>query len=145
MRLRVRPLAALAALLMLASCVTKVETVGPKPKTSARTMVNLSGTVTFRTGGALPDEAEVTVEAFDASRSGSPAISQSRWNTAGAQAPLPFTLMIDQAWVQRGKRIAIRATIKVGGAILYYSSAPYVIDGGIPPIPLEIVVVPPAR
>jgi len=149
MRLPARPLVMLAALALLAGCVTKVETVTPSRSSSAsaRTMVNLNGTVTYRSGGALPEGAEITVEAFDLSQGGaltSP-VSQTRWNTAGEQVPLPFTLTLDQARLQRGKRLGIRATIRIDGAIRFYSSAPFVIDGGIPPVPLDLIVVPPAR
>jgi putative lipoprotein len=149
MRLPIRPLVVLAALALLVGCVTQVETVTPSrsSKASARTMVNLNGTVTYRNGGPLPEGAEVTVEAFDLSQGSAltTPVSQTRWNTAGEQVPLPFTLTIDQARLQRGKRIAIRATIRVDGATAYYSSAPFVIDGGIPPVPLDLIVVPPAR
>jgi putative lipoprotein len=147
MRPPFRHLAALAALALLAACVTKVETIEPKPTATPRTMVNLNGTVTYRTGGALPEGAEVTVEAFDLSQGGAltTPVSQTRWNTTGEQVPLPFTLTIDQTRLQRGRRLAIRATIRMNGATLYYSSAPFIIDGGIPPVPPELVLVPPAR
>jgi putative lipoprotein len=146
MRTPTRSLAAIALLLLFA-CVTKVETVTPKSNTTPRTMVNLNGTITYRTGGALPDGAEIIVEAFDLSQGGAltTPISQSRWNTTGEQVPIPFTLTIDQARLQRGKRLALRATIRANGATLYYSSAPFLIDGGVPPVPPELIVVPPAR
>jgi putative lipoprotein len=146
MRTSFRHFAAIAALLLV-SCVTKVETIDPKPTAATRTMVELGGTITYRTGGALPDGAEITVEAFDLTTGGAMTqpVSQSKWNTTGEQVPLRFTLTIDQVRLQRGKRLALRATIRSNGAILYYSSAPFIIDGGIPPVPPELVVVPPAR
>lgn len=146
MRTHARLLAAIAAL-TISACVTKVETVTPRSNGTPRTMVNLNGTVTYRTGGALPDGAEITVEAFDLTggEAMTTPVSQTKWNITGEQVPLPFTLTIDQARLQRGKRLALRATIRSNGAILYYSSAPFIIDGGVPPVPPELVVVPPAR
>lgn len=146
MRTPLRSSAAIA-LLLLAACVTKVETVAPKPAGEPRTMVNLGGTVTYRNGGALPNDAEITVEAFDVTNGAALTrpVSQTKWNTTGEQVPIPFTLTIDQARFQRGKRLALRATIRANGETLFYSSAPFIIEGGIPPVPPELVVVPPAR
>ncbi len=138
MRISIRSFAALAALIFVASCVTKTEAV--KPARATRTMVNIGGTLTYRGGATLPEGASITVEATDASRPGTAAISQTRWTTAGEQVPLNFTLTVDQVWFSRGKRLAIRATIQVNGATTYRTVNPFVLDGGIPPVPIELVL-----
>lgn len=132
-------LAALFAL-PLAACVTKQEVVSTSPRT-APTMVAISGTLNYSSGGQLPQGAQVTVQAMDPARSGA-VISESRWNTTGEQVPLSFTLPIDQVWFSSGKRLTISATIQVDGRTAFVTAQPYITNGAIPPGPITITLAP---
>lgn len=139
MRTRSFLLAALIALPFTAACVTHTEVV--KPKGTAPTMVAISGTVNYTTGGQLPQGALVTVQAVDPSHAGA-VISESKWNTAGEQVPLSFTLPIDQTWFSSGKRLTISAKIQVDGKLAYATASPYVTNGAIPPGPITLMLAP---
>lgn len=143
MRARSFLLATLLALPLTAACVTKQEVVEPSPR-STLTMVALGGSLTYTGGGELPTGALITVRALDASRADATAtpISESRWNTTGEQAPLSFTLPVDQVWFSTGKRLNITATIQVDGKLAYTTASPYVTNGAIPPGPITLSLVP---
>ena len=132
---------ALFALPLVAACVTKQETVSPGPSTGL-TMVAISGSLNYSSGGQLPAGADVAVQAVDASRANAPVISESRWNTAGEQVPLPYTIPIDQVWFTSGKRLTIRASIRIEGKLAYTTASPYVTNCAIPPGPIVLTLTP---
>ena len=143
MRTRSILLAALLALPLTAACVTQQEVVKPSHAT-APTMVAINGSVNYTTGAQLPQGALVTVQALDGSRADAAAtpVSESRWNTAGEQVPLSFTLPIDQKWFTSGKRLTIRASIMIDGKLSYATATPYLTNGAVPPGPITIMVAP---
>jgi uncharacterized lipoprotein YbaY len=141
-RIRSCIFAAFVALPFAAACVTHQEVV--KPSSAAATMIALHGTVNFTSVAQLPSGAVVTVQALDGSRPDAAAtpISESRWNTNGEQAPLSFTLPIDQKWFTSGKRLTIRATIMIDGKLAYNTTTPYLTNGAVPPGPITIMLAP---
>lgn len=102
---------ALAATVMLSGCVTHGET-GTGSNTTAQ-MTKLSGTVAYRERIALPANATITVTLNDVSLADAPAkvISQTEFQSAGKQVPIPFELTYDRAQIDPRHRYAVSAKI----------------------------------
>ena len=110
-----RPL--LLALLVVVLGIDPVVAQGTAPGTVA-------GTVTYRQRVALPPDAVVEVRLQDTSRADVAAhtIGQAIIPTAGAQVPIPFRIDYDPAAIDPSHSYSVRATITVGGKLLFTST-----------------------
>ena len=85
------------------------------------------GTVTYRQRVALPADAVVEVRLQDTSRADAAArtIGQTSIPTHGAQVPIPFRIDYDPAGIDPSHSYSVRATINVGGKLLFSSTTMY--------------------
>lgn len=84
-------------------------------------MEQLSGTVSYREGMALPPESEVRVALEDVSKAdaASRVLAEQVLHTTTA-VPIPFSLSYDAAAIEPGKRYALVAQIRDRGAALLW-------------------------
>jgi putative lipoprotein len=93
----------------------------------------VSGTINYRQRVALPQDAIVAVSLQDTTLADAPAriLGESTIATQGAQVPIPFRIDYDPAAIDPARRYAVRATITVGGRLLFASTTAYpVLTGG---------------
>jgi len=85
------------------------------------------GTVTYRQRVALPPDAVVEVLLQDSSRADAAArtIGQATIPTHGSQVPIPFRIDYDSAAIDPTHSYSVRATISVGGRLLFSSATMY--------------------
>jgi len=106
---------------------------------------NLTGTVTYLQGSALPEDAVVTVQIQDVSRADAPAeiIGEQVLNSPG-QPPIPFEIPYNPTQIKASRRYTVRAEIRdSAGALLFTTdSAIPVLSQGNPTENVEILVVP---
>jgi uncharacterized lipoprotein YbaY len=99
------------------------------------TSAALTGTVTYRQRIALPPGAVVNVQLADVSRADAPAtiIGEQTIMTAGEQVPIPFRITYDPAAITASHSYSVRATISVGGQVVFRTTtASRVITNGNP-------------
>lgn len=100
----------------------------------------LTGTVTYRERMALPPSAVVEVKLLDVSRADAPAgvIAQTMIRPRG-QVPIPYRLSFNDVKIEPGRTYALRASVRVGGRLLFTSTTHQpVLTGG--PDQTEILV-----
>ena len=117
---------------------------------SAGTLVRpttVSGTVSYREGGALPADATIEVLLVDASNSDDPApiIAHQSFTANGRQAPFAFSLKYDSAKIKPDARYQVRARILVKGELKYTNTQPYQVITSGHPRTVNIVVEPVSR
>jgi len=85
------------------------------------------GTVTYRQRVALPPDAVVEVRLQDTTRADAAAqtIGHATIPTHGAQVPIPFRIDYDRAAIDPSHSYSVRATITVGGRLLFSSPTMY--------------------
>jgi putative lipoprotein len=85
------------------------------------------GTVAYRQRVALPPDAVVEVRLEDTTRADAAArtIGQATIPTHGAQVPIPFRIEYDSAAIDPSHSYSVRATIYVGGKLLFSSPTMY--------------------
>ena len=85
------------------------------------------GTVSYRHRIALPADAVVTVSLQDTTLADAPArtIGETTIETKGAQVPIPFRIDYDPATIDPSRVYSVRATITVGGNLLFTSTTSY--------------------
>jgi putative lipoprotein len=107
---------------------------GGTPATGA-VSATLTGTVTYRERIALPAGAVINVQLTDTSRADAPAmlIGEQTITTTGEQVPIPFNVAYDPASIIANHMYTVRATISVGGNVLFRTtSASLVLTNGNP-------------
>jgi putative lipoprotein len=95
----------------------------------------VTGTVTYRQRMALPPAAIVKIVLEDVSRQDAPAreISQTTFEAAGKQVPLPFRILFDRSDIDEKHTYAVRASILLNDKIIFASTQRYnVITQGAP-------------
>ena len=82
------------------------------------------GTVSYRQRVALPPDAVVEVRLQDTSRADAAArtVGQTTIATAGAQVPIPYRIEFNPASIDPSHSYSVRATITVGGRLLFSST-----------------------
>ena len=85
------------------------------------------GTVSYRQRVALPADAVVEVRLQDTSRADVAArtVGQTTIATAGAQVPIPYRIEYNPATIDPTHSYSVRATITVGGRLLFSSTTMY--------------------
>ena len=93
----------------------------------ARSMAQVTGTVTYRERIALPPTAVVTVKLVDVSRADAPAIviGEQVIHPAGRQVPFEFSIPYDPSQIQPQYTYAVQARIEDGGRLLFISDRMY--------------------
>ena len=117
--------------------------VSPTPNNA---MPSVSGTVTYRERVAMPDNAVLTVQLQDVSRSDAPAqrIAEQRIVFAGRQVPLTFDLHYDAARIDPKHTYSVSARITVDGQLHFLSTSAYRVLTQGNPATLQMVVHSPA-
>jgi len=104
----------------------------------------VTGTVTYRQGGALPTDAVVHVQLLDASRADVAAVVLGQQIIAmrGRQVPVAFEITYDPSKVPANAVVVLRATIAASGGLLFTTATVQrVVTGGYPREGIEVVVV----
>jgi putative lipoprotein len=85
------------------------------------------GTVAYRQRVALPSDAVVEVRLQDTTRADAAAhtVGQATIPTHGAQVPIPFRIEYDPAAIDPSHSYSVRASINVGGRLLFSSTTMY--------------------
>jgi uncharacterized lipoprotein YbaY len=93
----------------------------------ARSMAQVTGTVTYRERIALPPTAVVTIKLVDVSRADAPAIvlGEQVIRPAGKQVPFAFSIAYDPVQIQPQLTYAVEARIEDGGRLLFISDRMY--------------------
>jgi putative lipoprotein len=95
----------------------------------------VTGTVAYLQRSALPPDAVVTVQLQDVSVQDRPAkiVAEVKVPTEGKQVPIPFRIPYTSAQIDSTHSYSVRATIAVGGDIMFTSASAYpVITRGAP-------------
>ena len=101
----------------------------------AQNTSSVTGTANIRQRITLPNNAVVTMQLADVSRTGAPAqvIAEQSFSANGAQAPFPFTLQYDKARIATTGVYIVQGNIKVNGQLRYTTTVAYrVITQGSP-------------
>ena len=101
----------------------------------AQSSGSVIGTATILQRVALPNNAVVTIQLADATRSGTPAqvLFEQRFTTNGAQAPFAFNLKYDPIRIVGAGTYIVQGNITVDGRLRYTTTRQYrVITGGNP-------------
>jgi putative lipoprotein len=93
----------------------------------ARSMAQVTGTVTYRERTALPPTAVVTIKLVDVSRADAPAIvlGEQVIRPAGKQVPFAFSIAYDPVQIRPHLTYAVQARIEDGGRLLFISDRMY--------------------
>lgn len=105
----------------------------------------LTGTVTYRQRIALPPDAVINVQLLDASKAELPplVLGQEMIAAGGRQVPLAFELKYDSHRISSNAIVVVRATIVMGGRVLFTTTTVQrAITGGYPSKGIEVVVEP---
>ncbi len=103
----------------------------------------VTGTVTYRQRIALPPDAVVDVWLQDVSRANAPAVLLGHQTivAGGRQVPFAFEIKYDPSWITANAMVVVRATITVGGRLMFTTTTVQrVITGGYPSEGIELVL-----
>jgi putative lipoprotein len=114
-----------AALLWL-SCATLAvgcATGGPSAPSS------VTGTATYRERIALPPEAVFEATLEDVSRADAPSVAVGSARVESPRVPIDFSIAVDPARIEAGRRYAVRARITVNGAPVFVTDTAVPVSG----------------